>query len=97
MPGGLQPHKGALWGLGYCWLECENAAYNTSYHSYDKARKRHYDYLHTTTLPHLKSTNSKKKQVLLTNATFPILYFSVPQATVPSCGALVSPAIHPPD
>ena len=56
--GGSPAHTGVLPGhCCYLWA-CGTISNNISCHSCYKAKDRCYDYLHSTTLPHLKAPNS---------------------------------------
>ena len=56
-------HTGVLPDLYCCLWVHDTVISNTSCHSCYKAKYRHYDYLHSTTLSHLKAPNSNLKRV----------------------------------
>ena len=56
-------HVGVLWDPYHCQWVRDTAVGKTSCHSCYKAQDRCYDYLHSTTLPYLKATNSNLKRV----------------------------------
>ena len=72
--GGPLVHMGVLLSqCCYLWA-CGNVGDSISCHSYYKAKDRCYDYLHSTTLPHLKIPNSN-----LTKKGFFTHYCHLPQ------------------